>query len=612
MESYFNAQNHFRNISREFYHNDLNTNLNTTIYNYSNTFINILNTYNPTNYSLSNNSLGLKHDHLKLNDEVIDKTSSYIQAFLVLTDTVYAYCKFWGRLDSILIRTYYSYFLVYLVMILISIPIIKPVIFLIYYIIKSFFLCLMFILCFIFNRKSSYYTNVDLINKTFRRLIYRNFYKHKSNKNLTYVSLVVYIIFLCLNLSFFILFLIDLKDPNSHTKSFLTAPIGLQITKFLTTYFHFFMEMYIILYFLIDNNNHENQLFLNKKTDHIILENETLPSYLSKLRESNKSNHNEKLHCYSPIAKKLIYSLVFTLAYMVILFIIALVISLDITDFSTEVKYNNLFFICFKILNISLEGIFIYLYCLVVVKFFNYSTLKSNWQGFFKVKNNYAYNYHTNATLNKKYYSKEDLRFEKNLNDYKQRFSSIQNDPDYESTFTYNSMQYNNFSFSYENQNDSNIDDHYEMTQINKVNNFDVNYSLFSLTALEENYLNKKYKQYEESKNDPYSTKKGLKLPEIKYYEPAKEIDIFYNTRSKFYYYKYLKYISFPCLLIINIIFICNSTLTLLFGTNSHLSDSLFSFIIIRCLSLLQSVCLFFNSWIIFMKIELRKIWLGD
>lgn len=724
---------------------------------------------------ISNINISNNNEHITITSQFdikdTEEINASMKAFLLLSDNFYVYCRFWDNADTgINISDYdLTYALCLTLIIMLLIPLIKPILFLIYYIIKLIILIFLYFFNCLFNRQSTYFTNPNLFGSTFKRLIYRNFYKFKINKTISMIATLLYITFLCFNISFLVLYLIKASDPNSTYTNILDICFSIKFFKIGSTFLHLFIEVLIIMHFLID-------------------------------KDVNQDKNVQFLFFNNTMFRKLSYSMAYTLFNFISIYILSLIIGEAVGE-DSDIQASKIYFNILQLVCFFSELSFIILYLLVIIKIANFDPFLDHWKSFYIVKEDFCNNYYFTLSNNRKYFSKEccdhmsNNAIDRNLlndnctirNDSNEvDDNNEQNDDKHDSSNANKSNKSNNKINSKEivdkviyninqnieknkvkkdletkkankyhddcdntnyitqetpideynntfkeqmlssktdnillcNKNNINYrestlnvksispkttpttDRHSEYLIINNnkyYNSNNKNQSLLALTKLEKSYFYEKLKdkkKLESSKNNKLLKNKSIsniininnsntvvkddyflsyilmsqnsksnsysnyskdvenycsnsknkkiknkfiskeiakldktlalesklktlasrylnKIPYIEYFEPSKVVDIFYNTRSKYFYMMYLKYFSFPMLLLINIVFCFYTIATINSNKEDYYEDQTYMYIM-RIMSNAQSVFVFFNSWLMFIKVEIRKIWLSD
>lgn len=534
------------------------------------------------------------------------------EAFINFSENFYAYSQFWDRYNLKVSDERLSLFLCLFLFSMLTFPLIKPYLVFIFYIMKLVFYVISYIYCFFFNRRSKYFSLIRIYQQTFKRYMQINFYLSKSDILWVILNLFIYILFLFTNICFFIFFFIDLNKSKSATSIGETST-EVKVFKILATYFHLFIELYVLYYYLIDNTS----------------------SSMLNIYKDNEDHYFKRFITTSPscaLKTKLLYSLLTTISYFLLIVCFSFIVAIFNQDNSDSFNNNRIFFFLFKILCL-IEGIvMIVLYALVITKFFNIVKLKLHWNNFLILK-----------AKNSDYVSSKNIN---NCSD-RNKHESISNNQCMRNLNKRNNVMNNNDHRKYSKQQKSKLfqetDNNEHKQNPSKFNN-EANTNKYynstkALLLLEKLYLEKKlisdlkYNKKESSLN--LKLKKQLKrtiifknyknicneVPYIMYYDTDNynkdklEVLEFYNTRSKYFYIKYVKYFSFPITILINVgllVYTFGTLITGIYNDKNYISYSFFSYMFIRVLSCFQSMFVFLNTWVIYMKFEWRNLWLSD
>lgn len=530
------------------------------------------------------------------------------EAFINFSENFYAYSQFWDQYNLKVSNEKFSLFLCVFLLSMLTFPLIKPYLVFFYYTIKFFCLLLAYIYCFLFNRKSKYFSLERTYQQSFKRYLPVNFYMTKSNKGWILFNLIIYGLFLNINILFFIFFFIDLSKKNSASDISQTST-EVKVFKILATYFHLFIEFYVIFYYLIDPKS-EQIIDYYKGKNNTNKDYYNLVHNVISLKKKNKNAHtmlSSKHEIENPLKTKLIFAFIPTLSLLLIIIFFSFIVAMVDQDSVNAFNNNKTFFILFKLLCLIKEVVLIYLYLLNLNKFFKIIKLKMHWNNFLilKVQNVEETTYKKNM---KRFYN------EKYIN------NKIIKEDSYKSLVRRKECQ------------EMDIDDNFDKKKYQLK-------STDALILLEKEYFDNKLKSENNynSKETYYNSrilkqiKKSIvvknknnicnEIPYIPFFDTISynkedlEISEFYNTRSKYFYIKYVKYFSFPMIIVINLILCAYTLITLTIGLSSsmhYLSNSLFSYLIVRFLICFMSLFVFFNTWVVYMKFEWRNLWLSD
>lgn len=519
--------------------------------------------------------------------------SEFVDTLLCLSDNFYVYCQFWNQSNSDnkgnFSNSAVSVTFTILLLFMLVTPLLKLVISFIWYgIIKFFFLITMYVLSFFCCKNSSYYTNPRIYKSTYPRILKRNFYKSLNyTTRMSFIPVIFYLIFLLINLIFFILFLNTIFSSGKVPSSIQQADTELIVFKMLATYTHFTVEVYILFYILIDDE-------VVKSTS--VVENLTLNS--NNEIETYKSKYNLR-----GLTKKMIYSLICTLTLFCIILLLSFLLYLWPKE-STSI----LFFYVFKLLCISKELFFFYLYPKCIYKLMSYSRYKNYWRMFIETKN--LSSNKSNHSYDLSSQSINPALFKKN---YSFRKTTLASNNTINRNLSINHSNYNKLRSTYDSEMHGT---NYDKLTINDINHCKVSIEAQTLGEIESSYLNNLLKNKKTSYLMNYECENKATsstiLPTLNYVHlnNNSKVDVVYNTKCKYQHkYKYVFTLSLNVFLYF--LLFLYTMVTFISGKNfSILTSNLSTFMIIRIIMLIQSLTTFFNAWLLFNKCELREVWL--
>lgn len=536
------------------------------------------------------------------------------ESFLEMSDNYYSYIKFWNQFDLSISSSKLSFRICLFLLLMLTFPLIKPYFLFVYYSIKLIILLLIYIYCGFFNKKSKYFSKDRVYRQTFKKYIPANYYLSKSEKSLSILNLIIYNTFLLSSILFLIYFLIDLKNKNTELTNIKDARIEVIVFKTISTYFQFFIEIYVILYYLIDYSNDNSLLNIYKNTNaRSENENENIDIPI------NKFDYKE---CkYNPLRKKLFYSFNITASFIIMILVFSFIIAIINQDTYNGFVENDTYFYLFSFVCVMKNLLFMILYGLALKKLYSIVRFKLNWNNFLILK---IIRYLDNNKIVRKIRQYYDDRYIISM-----------------------SVQKNDEMWEVKERNSINLcsnisNDKISIDNLNSLNNNrntkDPN---LVLLKFEKKYISKKLsstKGYNslESTNANSKVIDQLKanvyvkntnnicniIPYIMFYDinnynrnNKQEIPEFYNTRSKFFYIKYIKYLSFPFAFFVYTAMFISTSFSIFYYVFTSSYDFYFSeymYLYYRLLGCLQCALLFFNTWVVYMKLEWGNLWLSD
>ena len=310
------------------------------------------------------------------------------KSYLTLTDNFYVYQVFWkinkgdgGEIQKL--EAPLSQILTLIMISLLGLVILKLLLTITYYSFKVLYYSVNNLIVMIFMRtKKDKYIKKNIWDKTFRRIIYRNFYKHKNNKFLSFIINCIYIAFLVTNLffliSYFILQFVNFKPEEEPFSIIFDRNILLCVSKSLASYYHLYIDIYLCMYIIIDNYNINADLLLVYYT------------------KSNSSLNLKWFNNLNPISKKMLLALFLWIFIIFVKIICVFFIAFayqgnyfyKMKESDKDFKFENWFisFYLLRFTNAITEIVLIVLYLLVYVKISGFHKRKYYWRNFFCIK----------------------------------------------------------------------------------------------------------------------------------------------------------------------------------------------------------------------------------